>query len=90
MTLDQISDLVRQTFWTGILVVSPILLSAMMIGLFISVVQSATQLNEMTLTFVPKIVTVLGLFAVLFPWMMRTIGDFGMRVFDLMAQRGGP
>ncbi len=90
MTLDQISELLRETLWIAILVVSPILLAAMVIGLAISVVQSATQINEMTLTFVPKIVTVLGLFALLFPWMMRTIMNFGTHIFQQMAQRGGP
>lgn len=90
MTLDQMSELLRQTFWTGLVVVSPVLLAAMLVGLVISVFQSATQLNEMTLTFVPKIVTVLGLFALLFPWMMRTIGDFGVQIFAQLAARGGP
>lgn len=90
MPIEQLSSLIRETFWTSLLVVSPVLIAAMVVGLMISIVQSATQLNEMTLTFVPKIVTVLGLFALLFPWMMRTIGDFGSRIFEQIAQRGGP
>lgn len=90
MGMEEISSLLRNTFWTGLVVMSPVLLAAMAVGLVISVIQAATQLNEMTLTFVPKIVTVLGLFALLFPWMMRRIGDFGLLIFEQMAQRGGP
>ena len=66
---------------------APMLLAAMGAGLLISIFQAATQVNEQTLTFVPKIVIVLGLFGLLFPWIMGTVVEFGVRI--LGAATGG-
>jgi flagellar biosynthetic protein FliQ len=91
MTLDQVSDLFRQTVQIVLIVSAPMLLVAMGAGLLISILQAATQVNEQTLTFVPKIVLVLGLFGLLFPWIMGTITDFGMELFARIAAGGaGP
>ncbi|MDJ0847857.1 MAG: flagellar biosynthesis protein FliQ [Myxococcota bacterium] len=86
MGLDQIADTLRETVRVALLVSSPLLASAMLVGLLISIFQAATQINEQTLTFVPKIVVVLGLLAALFPWMMTVIRDFA---FQLMASVAG-
>ncbi len=90
MTIDQVSDLLRETIRVALLVASPMLGAAMGLGLAISIFQAATQVNEQTLTFVPKIVLVLGLFALLFPWIMGTLTDFGVSLFEIAADRGGP
>ena len=90
MSLDQISYLVQETMGTALLVSAPFLAAAMGTGLLISIFQAATQINEQTLTFVPKIVLVLGTFAVLFPWSMGTIVEFGSRLMEQIAARGGP
>ncbi len=76
MTLEQVAALVQGTILTSLWVVAPILAGATLLGLAISILQAATQVNEQTLTFVPKIVIVLLLFTVLFPWIMQTILDF--------------
>jgi len=89
VTVDQISlllqDAVRTTLWVS----APILAGAVGLGLVISILQAATQVNEQTLTFVPKIVLVLTLFTVLFPWIMTHIVEFGLRIFGEVALRGG-
>ncbi|MFT5286671.1 MAG: flagellar biosynthetic protein FliQ, partial [Planctomycetota bacterium] len=76
MTIEEISELLRMTIYTAFVVSSPILGLALVVGLSVSIIQSATQINEQTLTLVPKIASVFGLFAVLFPWIMGTIVDF--------------
>ena len=67
---------------------TPVLLTALATGLIVSILQTATQVNEQTLTFVPKIVLTLTVFALLFPWFMGTLVDFGNRIFVAIS-RGG-
>lgn len=88
MSMDQVADLLRETVRIALLVSAPLLVAALGVGLIISVFQAATQINEQTLTFVPKIVAVLGLLALLFPWIMGTIRDFGIEML-LVVARGG-
>ena len=90
MTIDQVSELLRQTIMVALLVSGPMLGAAMGTGLLISILQAATQVNEQTLTFVPKIVLVLGVFAALFPWIMGTVVDFATRLLAGVAAGGGP
>jgi flagellar biosynthetic protein FliQ len=90
MTIDQVSNLFTETVRMVLIVAGPLMAVAMVSGLVISVFQAATQVNEQTLTFVPKIVLVLGAFVLLFPWMMRTMVDFGLRLLEQAAQRGSP
>ena len=89
MGVDQIADTLRETVRIALLVASPLLMAALVVGLMISIFQTATQLNEQTLTFVPKIVAVLGLLALLFPWMMGVIRDFGVEMIRFAATGGG-
>ena len=88
MTLDQVSELVYGVLRTALLVSAPILLGATALGLLISIFQAATQINEQTLTFVPKIFVVLLTFAFLFPWMMRTILTFSNHAISSGVGRG--
>lgn len=88
MTLEIATALLQETIRTSLLAAGPILVGALFVGLGISVLQTATQVNEQTLTFVPKIATVLILFAVLFPWMMGLIMDFALRLFERAAAVG--
>ncbi len=90
MNIDQVSDLLRETIRLVLVVSAPMLFVAMAVGLAISIVQAATQVNEQTLTFVPKIVAVLGLFGLLFPWIMGSVVDFGRELLMRAAQGGGP
>ena len=90
MTIDQVSDLMQETVRVALLVSAPMLGIALISGLVISILQAATQVNEQTLTFVPKIVLVLGTMGVLFPWMMRVLVDFASNLLLEAAKRGGP
>ena len=89
MNVDQVALLLQDAVRTTLLVSAPILAGAVVVGLGISILQAATQVNEQTLTFVPKIVVVLTLFTVLFPWIMGHVVEFGVRIFQEAALRGG-
>ena len=90
MNVDIATWLLQETIRTTLIAVGPILAGALAVGLTISVVQTATQINDQTLAFVPKILTVLMLFGLLFPWMIGTLLEFTQRMFEFAAQRGGP
>ena len=71
----------RQALELTLLVSAPLLLTALVIGLFVSIFQAATLINEMTLSFIPKL---LGMFVVLIiagPWMMGLLLDYMQRLF---------
>ncbi len=76
MTVDTIVTLARQAMLVTLLTAAPMLISGMVIGLIISVFQSVTQIQEITLTFVPKIVVVMVAFVLLLPWMVGVVMGF--------------
>ncbi len=80
MEIEPVADLLRDTIWTTLVLSAPILATALGAGLVISIFQAATQVNEQTLTFVPKILLTLAVFALGFPHMMATLVDFMQRV----------
>ncbi|MBB63967.1 MAG: flagellar biosynthetic protein FliQ [Waddliaceae bacterium] len=73
MTPDHMVDLVRGALYVALQISAPLLILAMVIGFGISIFQSVTQINEMTLTFVPKILIFAGVLSILFPWIMKTM-----------------
>ena len=76
MTQDTVMQLATQTLWMTILLAAPLLLSALTIGLLVGMFQAATQINEMTLSFIPKLgILVIALF-VFGPWMLSNIVSF--------------
>ena len=90
MPLEQIAALIQDMMLTTLSVSAPVLAVSLAVGLLIAVFQAATQINEQTLTFVPKIVAVFGVFAALFPWMMQTMLEFSTRVMSYVVQAGAP
>lgn len=90
MGLEQVGTLMQDMMLTTLIVSAPMLIAALVIGLVISVFQAATQINEQTLSFVPKIVVVFGVFGALFPWMMQLIMEFNGRIMGMIAGAGGP
>ena len=76
MTQDTVMTLATQTLWMTILMAAPLLLSALAVGLVVGMFQAATQINEMTLSFIPKLgILVLALF-VFGPMMLSNIVNF--------------
>jgi flagellar biosynthetic protein FliQ len=85
MEFELAADLVRETILTTLMLAAPILATALGTGLLISIFQAATQVNEQTLTFVPKIVLTLGVFAVCFPQAMAMLVEFSRRLLTTTA-----
>ena len=83
-------SLAQDALLTAFLVSAPILIVSLVIGMLISVFQAMTQINEVTLTFVPKIFGVFAVAAVLGPWMIGTMVNYTTRLFatlPLIASR---
>ena len=76
MTIDDVLFLGRDAMIVTLLVSAPMLLSGLVVGLIISVFQSVTQIQEITLTFVPKIIVVFAAFVLFLPWMSETLLGF--------------
>ena len=89
MTDGVVVSLAQDALMTALLVSAPILVVSLAIGLVISVFQAMTQINEVTLTFVPKILGVFAVAAVLGPWMVGTMVDYTTRLFTSLPQIAG-
>ncbi|SVA44132.1 uncharacterized protein METZ01_LOCUS96986 [marine metagenome] len=88
MTIDQSIDVVKNLMMLCLKVALPFLLSAMVIGLFVSFFQAITSLQEQTLTFVPKALGVVVVVFVLFPWVTNIMLDYTTEIFNRMSQMG--
>jgi len=82
MTPETIVGLVQQALEVTLLISAPLLLAALITGLVISVFQAATQINEMTLSFIPKLLAVFAALVLAGPWMLSVIVDFTRRLFS--------
>ncbi|MCW9079789.1 MAG: flagellar biosynthesis protein FliQ [Gammaproteobacteria bacterium] len=82
MDADTVVTVGRQAMEVTILLAAPILLSALAVGLLIAMFQAATQINEMTLSFVPKLMIVAVVMMIAGPWMLRQITGFTLRLFE--------
>jgi flagellar biosynthetic protein FliQ len=82
VTPELVVNLVQQALQVTILVSAPLLLAALVTGLVVSVFQAATQINEMTLSFVPKLLAVFAAAVLAGPWMLGLIVDFTRRLFS--------
>jgi flagellar biosynthesis protein FliQ len=76
MTPEQMTYVMRHTLWTTLEIAAPFLLITLLVGMLISLFQSMTHMQEMTLTFVPKMFAVAVLIAILFPWMLKILTKF--------------
>jgi flagellar biosynthetic protein FliQ len=74
--------LFREAFYTTVLVAAPMLLTSLLVGLAISIVQAATSIQEFTLTFVPKIITVAIVMILTLPWLMDMMIAFTTSLFQ--------
>jgi len=79
-------DLLKQTLWMTALIASPMLLTGLLVGTFVSLIQTVTQLQEQTLTFVPKLLISGVVLAVTAPWMLQQLTDHGRQMFALMIE----
>lgn len=81
MTPEMVMTIAYQGMRVTLLLAGPMLLAALFTGLIISLFQAATQINEMTLTFIPKILAVFAVLVLAGPWLIGLITDFTHRLF---------
>lgn len=73
-----------ETFKTALLLALPGLLTGMFLGLAVSIFQATTQINEMTLSFIPKILGVVIVIILTMPWMLNSMIDFATNIFGMI------
>ena len=88
MTEADVLDIARDAMMTMLLVSAPMLLVGLIVGLIISVFQTLTHIQEMTLTFIPKILSIFGAMILFMPWMLRELTEFTQRVMDKIVALG--
>ncbi|KAF0813408.1 hypothetical protein IGB42_02337 [Andreprevotia sp. IGB-42] len=80
MQFDQAHQLIAAMLWEGLLLSLPVLVVAMVVGLLISIVQVVTQVQDMSLSFVPKLVATVIALIVFGPWMLRTLLSYATKL----------
>ena len=78
---ETVLDIGREALWLAVLLAGPMLGAALAVGLFIGVIQVATQVQEMTLSFIPKLLSLVVVLFLVGPWMLRLIVTFSERLF---------
>jgi flagellar biosynthetic protein FliQ len=82
MTPEMVLDIGREALWVTVLLAAPMLLSALAVGLFVGMIQAATQIQEMTLTFIPKLMVLVFALLAAGSWMLGLITDFSIRLIE--------
>ena len=80
MTPQSVLTIGQQALEIMLLVAAPMLLAALLVGLLISILQAATQINEMTLSFIPKLVAIVAALVIAGPWMISMLVDYIRRL----------
>ncbi len=85
MTDEFVVDICRRAVQVTLMMAGPMLIAGMIVGLIVSVFQATTQINEQTLTFIPKIVAVFVTLLLMTPWMIHTMTSFAGDIFSAIA-----
>jgi flagellar biosynthetic protein FliQ len=88
MTESAFIDFLQRALWLILLLSAPLLLVNLLVGIAISIFQAVTQIQESTLTFVPKLLTSFLCLVVLGPWMTRMLITYGQQVFQQLIEMG--
>lgn len=86
MSQVMLNGIVKDTIVTAMKIGAPILIVVLVLGLFISIIQATTQIQEQTLTFVPKLIATAAIGLLLGSWMLETLISYTHRIFDLISR----
>ena len=86
MSQVMLNSIVKDTIVTAIKIGAPILIVVLVLGLFISIIQATTQIQEQTLTFVPKLIATAAVGLLLGSWMLETLMSYTNRIFDIISR----
>ncbi|GAB2183474.1 flagellar biosynthesis protein FliQ [Roseibium sp. LAB1] len=88
MTAGEVLDLAREGVWTMILVAGPVMIIGLLVGVVIALFQALTQIQEMTLVFVPKILAIFVTILIALPFMSQVLEAFMSRVAEMILTTG--
>ena len=83
---ETVLDIGRQALWLAVLLAGPMLGAALAVGLFIGVIQAATQIQEMTLSFIPKLLALVVALFIGGPWMIQVLVTFSQRLITSIPE----
>ena len=89
MTPDTVIEIGRQAIMVTILLAAPLLLAALAAGLIIGMFQAATQIQDMTLSFIPKLIVLVVVLGLTGPWMLRTLVDYTRELIQMIPDLVG-
>jgi len=82
MTPQSVITIGQQALYVMLMLSTPLLLVALIVGLVVSILQAATQINEMTLSFIPKLIAMVAALVIAGPWMITYYVDYVRRLFE--------
>ncbi len=85
-----VQGLMVESIRVTMLIGAPIMISSMIVGLVISILQATTSIQEQTLTFVPKVIAIALSIIIFGPWMLDIMKDYSLQIFNMMSQMGRP
>jgi len=89
MTPETVLNIGRQAMETTLMLSAPLLLAALLVGLLVSIFQAATQINESTLAFIPKLLAVFATMLIAGPWMVNLMVDYMRQLFTALPTLAG-
>ena len=87
MSSDLSVQLLMQLLWKAALISAPLLLTVLLVGVLVSVLQVITQIQEMSLTFIPKLIAAIAVIGVTGPWMLRELASFSTELINSIPSR---
>lgn len=85
MTQQMAVEICKNAVWTALFIAAPMLTAGLVVGVVISLLQSVTQIHEMTLTFIPKILAVVTVLILTLPWIMNKLISYSTELFTLIS-----
>ncbi len=82
MTPEMVTTIGQQALWITMMIAAPLLLSALAVGLLVGMFQAATQINEMTLSFIPKLLVLVLALVLAGPWMLSVIANYTISLME--------
>jgi flagellar biosynthetic protein FliQ len=86
MSIGEVTAILRQGILQVLIMAGPLLISALVVGLVVAILQASTSIQEQTLTFVPKVLAILTVLALLGGWMFSSLGQFTIELFKRIPE----
>ncbi len=86
MTVEFVVDIIRDALMTVLVAAAPVLIAGLAVGLAVSILQSISQVHEMTLTFIPKIVAIFMALIIFGPWIIRVVLKLAVRILGNLSE----